>query len=248
MVEQLYERYANKFGTGHLETIRVARNLAVARRRAGDHENAYKVAEDTMNRFQDRFGADQPDAIAATLDFAVDVRETDDLDRARTLAVETIEAIQRDAQRRAPVHAVRSDEPRHRAPALGRTEQALDHNRAAFETLTEVLGADHMLTIICGINLASALAATGEHQAAHDIDAAMLRQAGRFIGPEHPSTLACSLNLALDLAALGLQEESTAMFGNTISAYIRVLGAEHPAIAAARDRARANCDVDPMQF
>jgi hypothetical protein len=76
----------------------------------------------------------------------------------------------------------------------------------------------------------------------------MLRQADRFIGPEHPSTLACSLNLAFDLAALGRQEESTTLFDNTINAYIRALGAEHPALTAARDRARANCDVDPMQF
>ncbi|MFC7534176.1 FxSxx-COOH system tetratricopeptide repeat protein [Actinoplanes sp. GCM10030250] len=247
-VEQLYERYTNKYGTGHLETIRIARNLAVARRRAGDHENAYKLAEDTMNRFQDRFGVNHPDAIAATLDFAVDVRETGDLARARTLATETIDAYNATLSTDHPYTLCARTNLGIVLRLMGRTAEAVTHHQAAFDTLTRVLGPNHMLTITCGINLASALAATGDHRAAHDLDAAMLRQADQFIGPEHPSTLACSLNLAFDLAALGSQEEGTTLFDNTINAYIRVLGAHHPAIAAARDRARANCDVDPMQF
>ncbi|GLY99090.1 FxSxx-COOH system tetratricopeptide repeat protein [Actinoplanes sp. NBRC 103695] len=247
-VERIYDQYLNLFGVDHLETIRVARNLAVARRRAGDHEKAYKLAEDTMTRFRDRFGANHPDAIAATLDFAVDVRETGELGRALSLAIETIDAYTASLGSEHPyaLSARTNLGIVHRL--MGNTEDALAQNRLAWRTLTEKLGPDHMLTITCGINFASALAARGDHQAAHDLDARMLEQARRFIGAEHPSTLGCALNLGFDLAALGREEESRTLFDETVSAYVRVLGAEHPAIAAATDQARANCDVDPMQF
>nr|WP_221381669.1 hypothetical protein [Actinoplanes polyasparticus] len=68
------------------------------------------------------------------------------------------------------------------------------------------------------------------------------------IGREHPSTLACSLNVSFDLTAIGRAADGVALFNETVEAYGRVLGTDHAAIHAAHAGARANCDIDPMQF
>jgi len=248
LVERIYLRYVSLFGVGHPETIRIARNLAVARRRAGDHEGAYKLAEDTMHRFRERFGPTHPDAIAAALNFAVDVRETGDLAQARLLAGQTVELYRDTLGLHHPYTLYARTNLGIVLRLLGRAEEAHEHNLAARQTLYRLLGPSHVLTVTCAINLASDLSALGDHQGAHDLDTESLRRSREVIGVDHPSTLACGLNLAFDLAALGRSEDSAVLFGQTLDAYARVLGEGHPAIAAARDNARANCDVDPMGF
>jgi tetratricopeptide (TPR) repeat protein len=252
MVEKNYSRYLQLFGVGHQETIRVARNLAVARRRAGDHQGAYKLAEDTMNRFRDRFGPTHPDTLAAALNFAVDLREAGDLNRARDLALETVRGYRETLGPAHPYTLYARTNLGIVLRLLGRIEEAQSHNRDAWETLDRTLdrtlGAPHMLTLTCGINLASDLAAAGEHQAAHDLDADLLNRCRELIGARHPSTLACALNLSFDLTALGRSAEGTRLYENTLVRYAEMLGTEHPAVRAARARQRANCDVDPMQF
>src|SRR5207302_72415 len=115
--------------------IRIARNLAVARRRAGDHENAFKLAEDTMNRFRDRFGATHPDAIAAALNFAVDIRETDDLARAQTLAAQTAEWYRATLGAQHPFTLYARTNLGIVLRLLGRPREAQEHNRTAWSTL-----------------------------------------------------------------------------------------------------------------
>jgi tetratricopeptide (TPR) repeat protein len=248
VVERIYTRYVSLFGIGHPETIRVARNLAVARRRAGDHENAYKLAEDTMNRFRDRFGTAHPDAIAATLNFAVDVRERDEVARAQVLAAETVDAYHSALGADHPYTLYARTNLGIVLRLLGRIDEARAHNQAAWETLERQLGPNHVLTLTCGINLASDRYAQSDHQGAYDLDLEVLRRWRQVMGAEHPSTLACQLNLSFDLLALDRTAEGEAVFNETMQAYVRVLSEDHPAIRAAQARARANCDVDPMQF
>jgi hypothetical protein len=112
--------------------------------------------------------------------------------------------------------------------------------------LRDSLGPDHLLTLTCSTNLASDLAAAGDHAGALELDADTLERSERMLGPEHPSTLACSLNYAYDLTAVGRTAEGRQRFDSVIDAYQRVLGREHPAIVAALAGERANCDVDPM--
>ena len=105
---------------------------------------------------------------------------------------------------------------------------------------------EHVLTLTCAINLASDLAAMGDHEAAYQLDADILARSERLRGVDHPSTLACSLNLARDLIALGRHAEGQRRLDAVVDAYRRGLGPDHPAIVAALAGERANCDVDPM--
>jgi tetratricopeptide (TPR) repeat protein len=248
MVEENYNRYARLFGVGHQETIRIARNLAVARRRAGDHEGAFKLAEDTMNRFRERFGPTQPDTIAAALNFAVDLRESDDLPRARELAEQTAADYRETLGVDHPYTLYARTNLAIVLRLLNRSVESEAHNRTAWEGLQRMLGDRHILTLTCGINLASDLAAQGRHQEAYALDTEILDLCRELIGREHPSTLACSLNVSFDLKAIGRETDGVALFNETVEVYGRVLGTDHAAIRAAHAGARANCDVDPMQF
>jgi hypothetical protein len=246
MAERLYAHYAGSHGLGHSETIKVARNLAVARRRGGDHEGAFKLAEDTMNRFRERFGPTHPNTIAATLNFAVDIRETGNLPRARLLAIQTAEQYHSALGPDHPYTLYARTNLGIVLRLLGEHQEAHDQNHAAFGTLTALLGPDHILTLTCAVNHASDRFALGDHERAYELDLDTQRRFGDLIGTEHPSTLACTLNLALDMLALGRLEEGESLLGVTLETYRRTLGDNHPAVVAARARARANCDVDPM--
>ncbi|WP_246278703.1 FxSxx-COOH system tetratricopeptide repeat protein [Phytohabitans rumicis] len=246
LVENLYQRYVGLFGVGHPETIKIARNLAVARRRSGDHESAYKLAEDTMSRFEERFGPLHHDAIAAALNFAVDIRETGALERARELADLTAARYHSTLGAEHPYTLYARTNLGVVLRLLGEVRAASEHNESSWRTLNRLLGPGHVLTLTCAINLASDRIAMGDPAGAHELDAQTLHHSRQIIGADHPSTLACALNLALDLVALNRDAEGESLFDETLRTYNDVLGAGHPAIAAARDRARANCDVDPM--
>jgi tetratricopeptide (TPR) repeat protein len=246
--ERLYERIQRSLDLSldHPQMLTAARNLAVSRRRAGDHDRARKLALDTMNRLRQRFGELNPEAIACALNYAVDLRENDELEKSLALAQRTHAEYE---QTLGPVHPYTLYARTNLAIVLrllGQTDLAFRHNSAAFEQLSARLGRDHVLTLTCAVNLASDRAAQGDHEGARELDADTLNRSRERLGADHPSTLAGALNLSIDLTALGQTHDGERLFREVVTAYRRVLGAEHPAIVAAYAGQRANCDVDPM--
>ena len=72
-----------------------------------------------------------------------------------------------------------------------------------------MLGPDHPDTLNSAHNLAYALRALGEVEAARDLDQHTLDIRGRVLGPDHPSTLASASNLAMDVRALREADEAS---------------------------------------
>jgi tetratricopeptide (TPR) repeat protein len=245
--ERLYERIQRNLGLAldHPQTLMAARNLAVSRRRAGDHERARKLAFDTMNRLRQRFGDLNPEAIACALNYAVDLRENDELEKSHALAAQTHAEYEQTLGPQHPYTMYARTNLGIVLRLLGDVELAFTHDSAAFDQLTARLGRDHVLTLTCAVNLASDHAARGDHEAARELDADTLTRSRERLGPDHPSTLASALNLSFDIKALGRGDDGDRLFREVIAAYQRVLG-DHPVIVAAYANQRANCDVDPM--
>lgn len=107
---------------------------------------------------------------------------------------------------------------------------------------------DHPFTLVAATNLASDLAALGEHEAAKRRDEDLLARLTRVLGAEHPSTLAVSLNLSIDLTNLNRPDDSAILHASTMAGFRRVLGDNHPATIAASQSVRANCDSDTMEL
>ena len=129
--------------------------------------------------------------------------------------------------------------------------RVLDLNERALESLRSSLGSGHPYALCCATNLASDLAATGDHGRALALskETLDLSLSGER-GPNHPYTLACANNYALDLAATGAISESAELRQRTLTELRRNpnIGEAHPDMVLAKDGRRIDCDVEPPPF
>lgn len=226
--------------------ILAARNLAVSRRKAGNHEGARTLAEATMERLRRRYGDDYPDTIAAAVNLAVDLRHADAREEARELGESTLDRYKRlfgpnhlhTLSAQANLAIVRR--------LLGDAPGAYELNKQTLDGLTRAVSRNHPVTLTCATNLASDLFALGDPQGAFERDTDTLARSERLLGSEHPSTLAIAVNLALDLRELGREQAADKIHADAMGKYRKILGDRHPATLNAREGLRADCDVDPM--
>jgi hypothetical protein len=245
--EQIYQRFLDYgLGPDTPQMMLVARTLAVARRKAGDHSGAKEIAEVTLEKFRRRYGEEYPDTLATTLNYAIDLRHAGHLEQAKELGVTLLDRYRRILGDRHPHTMSAQTNLAIVYRLLGDPEEAHRLNKTAHEALVGRLGEDHPVALTCAANLASDLHATGEFQAAYELDIDTLERSQAALGKEHPSVLACSANLALDLRALGRAGEAEKIHGNTMSLFRKTLGDKHPATLNALQSIRADCDVDPM--
>src|SRR5690606_29259832 len=76
-------------GEEHPLTLRVARNLAVCRRRDGALDEAAKLSGETLRRFVARYGAGHADSLATAINLSVDLRLAGDHEQSRALGEDT---------------------------------------------------------------------------------------------------------------------------------------------------------------
>jgi hypothetical protein len=230
----------------HPSILRATQRLAVARRKAGDHQGALATSREVQGRFARRYGDNHPESMASTLALSMDLRHTGDLAGARELCELTRQRYGR---------AFGDDHPHTLAAAVnlaithrlaGDAETALDLDRGCVAGFSRRLGDDHPSTLAAAVNLASDLYAVGDFQAAHDRDAETLGRLRRALGEDHPSTLACAANLAMDLRAVGRAEEAERLHAATLARLDHTLGIDHPATRGAAGWVRSDCDIDPM--
>ncbi len=246
--EELLDRFRRLLhnAESHPQILRASRNLAVARRKAGDHTRALELSRDVQLRLTSRYGPDHPDSLATSLCLSMDLRHNGDLAAARELCEQT-----RDRYRR----VLGENHPHTLAAAVnlaithrlaGDAETAYDIDRETFAAFRDSLGTDHPSTLACAANLASDLYAQGEFQAAHDQDVDTVAQSQQTCGADHPATLVCSANLAMDLRALGRVDEAERLHAAVVTQMDQILGVDHPATRAAAGWVRSNCDIDPL--
>lgn len=247
--ENVYARYERLYpAPDHPARLRSARNLAVALRKAGAHDEALKISKEMEERYFNRYGGEHPATLAAATTLSIDLRHADELhealhvsERARRRYTETL----------GPTH------PHTLATAInlaiierlsGRPEGALDLDQATFAGLTERLGELHPTTLACAANMASDLYALRRFPEAYELDVATVEKSKRVLGDVHPATLAVTGNLAMDLRALERKEEALDLQARTLTQLDEVLGRDHPAVLQLVAGIRLDIDVDPAGF
>jgi tetratricopeptide (TPR) repeat protein len=245
VVDGLRQAFGDQ-GESNPTLLRARRNLAVARRKAGDHRSALEVSRDIRERLATRYDLDHPDTLAASLCLSMDLRHAGELAAARELCEDTLERYQ---QVLGPAH------PHTLAAAvnLGVTHRLGGDVEAAYaidlDTLAGLrgaLGEDHPSTLVAMTNLASDHYALGDVERARDLDTAVVARSTDALGAAHPATLAARGNLAIDLRRLGRAREAEDVHASTVRRMGEVLGVEHPATRDAAGWVRADCDIDPM--
>ncbi|MER6947187.1 FxSxx-COOH system tetratricopeptide repeat protein [Nonomuraea sp. NPDC000554] len=243
--EDAFEYGVEQLNSEHPWTLRVAKDLSIARRRNGQLEEALDLADHTFDAQKRNVGINHPDTLAAALCLA-------NAQRAAGQLTEALELLEDMAPRYPRMYG--DDHPfkygcdTNLALLLrvnGQLERALEIDRRALRGLDGRLTREHHFTLTCAINLASDLAALGDTEEARELGVSTLESLRNVLGDDHPLTLAGAANLVVDLLALGREDEAAGLKAETLTRYERQLGTDHPDVKVAREARRLDFDFDP---
>jgi hypothetical protein len=228
LASDLYQRWRDRLGDDHENTLAVAWHFAWVLRAMGRYAEARDLDQDTLDRRQRVLGADHPDALCSASTLAIDLRDLGEVQAARDLDRNTLDC------RRRILGADHSDtlESANNLAIdlrlLGEVQAARDLDQDTLDRYRRVLGADHPYALISAGNLASDLRLLGEVQAAQDLDQNILELSRQGVGTDHPNTLSFASSLAEDLRLLGEVQAARDLDQDTLNRRRRVLGKDHP--------------------
>ncbi|KPM52418.1 tetratricopeptide repeat protein [Frankia sp. CcI49] len=247
---RVFEELVNRreLAVDHPFVLAQAKDLSVARRKAGFFREALELAEQVYERYTSsrQFGNEHPDALAAAINLGNAQRVAGDPN-------EAAERIEKTVNRYRDIFG--ADHPYtygchlnlalvHRQ--LGRVDEAERLLKDALAGLEGRVGADHHFTLTCLANLATARSAQGLVAEALEIGEKALARFGELLGPDHPHALVCATNVALDLSqTAGREEEGRRLATETSQRYRRVLGPDHPDVQAGERGERLDFDFEP---
>jgi tetratricopeptide (TPR) repeat protein len=243
--EDAYEFGLQELGANHPWTLRTAKDLSIAKRRAGLTEEALDLARRTFEIQERIFGAEHPDTLAAALCLANALRTENQISEALTLLRDTAERYPRMYGEDHPFKYGCDTNLALLLRVNGDAEEARQLDRRALDGFDRGLGREHHYSLTCAINLASDLTSVGETDSARRLGESTLGRLRGILGEDHPLTLACATNLVLDLKAEGVSDEAEELRADTLARYDRVLGSGHPDVMVARGGRRLDFDFDP---
>lgn len=243
--QDAYEFGVQELGGDHPWTLRTAKDLSIAKRRAGLTEEALEIAQRTFEREERTFGRDHPDTLAAALCLANAQRATGEIVRALELLRDTADRYSRIYGDDHPFKYGCDMNLALLMRVNGEVDEATRLDRRSLTGFDARLGREHHYSLTCAINLASDLAAQGDAHTARELGGQTLEQLRELLGTDHPLTLACAINLIVDLRAEGEREWADILAADTFERYQRVLSNEHPDVKVAMRGERLDFDFDP---
>jgi hypothetical protein len=229
----------------HPWTLRVGRDLSIARRRSGAIDEALELARETYAQEVRIFGSDHPDTLAAAMNLANALRAGNQFDKGFDYAVDTMHRYPDIYGPRHPYSYGCSINLALLLRLRGDAEAAKMRDEESLAGLTARLGPDHDFSLTCALNLANDLADLGDTRGARTLGEDSRRRLVDLFGEDHPVTLAASANLVLALRAEGAGAEAERLSQATIDGFASTLGLGHPDLEAFRAERRINFDFDP---
>jgi tetratricopeptide (TPR) repeat protein len=110
----------------------------------------------------------------------------------------------------------------------GRFQDAYAMDTEVLRVQAEVLGSDHLNTLLTAGSLGADLRALGRFRDALDMDERTYDQLKEMLGADHPRALSSANNLAIDLRLVGNCFRARDIDLDTLSQRERVLGPDHP--------------------
>lgn len=123
----------------------------------------------------------------------------------------------------------------HYLHSQGRYAAALELFEQASESLSEVLGFDHLHSLAAHAGLAGALWSMGRLTEGAALGEAVAVAYRRILGDRHPMTLWSASRVALALREIGRHDEALALIQETVTTCTDVLGVAHPETLHARN-------------
>jgi hypothetical protein len=244
--QDAYDYGVQELGKDHPWTLRSAKDLSIAKRRAGEADEALRIAERTFKLQMSGTGSlDHPDTLAAALCLVNAQRVANQIDAALELMGDVVNRFPRMYGADHPFTYGCDTNFALLLRVSGDGERARAIDQAALEGFDRRLTRLHHFSLTCAINLASDLATLGDAWGARRLGEDTLAQLRALFGPDHPLTLAVAANLVLDLELTGAEDEAAALRVDIVGRYERALGPNHPDARVSRQNSRLDFDFDP---
>lgn len=193
---------------GHPEELRIQRNRAIVRRRAGERlrslgrvtaaENSASLNDETLRRYRTLFGSNHPDTRACQLSFALDQHQ---IGHSRAAAESAEDCLRYYAQLSVdhPFAALCRTNIAVFLRAAGELERALELGLQGRDQLCGRLGEQHPWALASRINYARLVAELGEVATARDLLRSAHEDCRDFLVRDHHYTLLAADNLASEV-------------------------------------------------
>jgi tetratricopeptide (TPR) repeat protein len=238
-----------RISDSHPMALQQAKDLSVARRKAGAFPEALDLAQDVYMKYQKIFEwPAHPERLAAGINLGNALRAMGQTD-------EAVDRIERSVRRY--TDSLGADHPythastlnlalvRRQSGDIGEARRLLE---VALDGLKSRLGPDHHYTLTCVTNLATTISEGGDVAVAVQLGEDTLRRFRLLLGPDHPHTLVCATNLSLDMKTSDREQDGADLAADTLARYRRVLGATHPDVVGAAEGQRLDFDFEPLPF
>jgi MinD-like ATPase involved in chromosome partitioning or flagellar assembly/tetratricopeptide (TPR) repeat protein len=184
----------------HPDVLWIDWQLAVVRRRRGNHLRAKESNTRTVKIYRDRLGKDNPNTLGCQLSLAADHHASGDDATAVSLARECLAAYEHMAANHPTTAVCRMNQALY-LRSNDQVTEALAAGRDAMERLTDRLGPTHPWTLTATANHAVTLAVSGNLAAARELAAENDDLCGDLLGADllgtdHPCRVVSAHNLA----------------------------------------------------
>jgi MinD-like ATPase involved in chromosome partitioning or flagellar assembly/tetratricopeptide (TPR) repeat protein len=233
-------------GEDHPLTLLVAKSLTVTLRRMGHLPEASELGEDTLKRSRIALGAEVRDTIVCTLEIACLRSAMGDHSGAQELARQVLR-FYREKSPPGNLHALAAENDL--GIFLIRAGDAWSARPVLAEAankFADMLGEEHPQTLVCRLNLANTLHATGDLAEARRLDEFSHGGLLARLGPGHPTVITAASNLAISLRDTGALQDARQQLQEALRLSRQVLGEDHPNTLAIRDGERINSDIEPQ--
>ncbi|WP_218011108.1 FxSxx-COOH system tetratricopeptide repeat protein [Herbidospora mongoliensis] len=229
----------------HTDVLLQARELSVARRKAGAFDEAYELARDVFHRHRDTYGREHPGTLAAGVTLANGLRLIGNHVQSASFSRDTASLYRATRGEDYPFTYGCALNTAIALRLTGEPGQAKSLLEVAQAGLSETLGEDHHYTLTCATNLASTAAELGEHKVARRIGEEILERFREVLGPDHPHTLACAANLGADMISTGDVAKGQALRADVVERFGATLGADYHDVQAMEEGRRIDFDFEP---
>ncbi|KAJ7713487.1 hypothetical protein B0H16DRAFT_1702440 [Mycena metata] len=235
------EKQKQVLGENHPDTLLTMSNLANSYSNLGEYQEAQKLEVIVLEKRKQVLGENHPDTLRTMGDLASSYSYLGEHQKAKELNVMVLEKLTQLLGENHPdtLHAMSNLAHSHSALGelqeakelysnLGKHQKVKELNVIVLKKQTQLLGENHLDTLLTMGNLASSYSNLGEHQKAKELNVMVLEKRTQLLGENHPDTLYTMGNLASTYSTLGEYPKAKKLDVIVLEKRTQVLGENHP--------------------
>ncbi|MGW5876916.1 FxSxx-COOH system tetratricopeptide repeat protein [Nocardiopsis terrae] len=240
-----HELWADRLGSDHRDTLRMALQISRAVRDGGELDRAREMCESTMREIGSVLGENSPEYLKAEQEHARNLRMAGLFQDSLDFTTENFDRRFRlfgpdDPETLMAAHFLAYD-----LRLVGRIQEALQRYADTWERRQTVLGPDHLFTMASIDGYSDTLMESGRYREARDVQQALVDRASALFGAADSGVLGLQGTLATMMRRSGNLEEACELSEHVLREFRTKLGADDAdTLRAALHHSLALCAVE----